>query len=839
MAIEYLRQANWTNGELDPHMLGRRDVKAYHASLAAAENLLITPQGPLFRRPGLDHIARLRRALEEVPASTVHMTAPNGGDVADIGSTGIATTVAMGTTNPYVVLTIDLVTAQRVDLVDLIDFGATDATDPAAAPLGFPWALENHETAVAVQYQVGADWLDFGLPFSLGTFLRTRRAGLGPRQGVTARQWRVVKIGDHDWDADTFKLKSVRFWKETEDVSPAQARRFFFDAEDQRYVMVATAGNIEVYHADGRVASIPTPYTANHVGSVTRAQVLDTEIRWHVDVAPQKITRQGAHGEWDIRDAVFENVPLFDYTGEALNGVDDVQQLHFTDYANADTFNITLEDETTTAIVYSTVGATAAASIKAALENLPNVGPNGVNVVNTAAGVFSVTFVGKSANSDVGEMAPLTLSSTAGGVTAATLTQGKSGGEPIFSATRGYPACGVFYQSRLWQAGLKSRPQTLIGSRLTSYFDLETKGAKSDAAISIDLDTDELTAIRAMYAGRHLQVFTSTAEFYFPTEPIVPIPAVKQATRRGIAASTPIAEMDGATIFVTYGGEAAAQFVYDDNQQSYTADHLTVLHSHLFKGVVDFAFRRARSTDRPDMGLFVRSDGKMAVMTALVSQDVTGFVTWSTAGNFVSAVADTQGDSYVIVERTDASGTDYRLEKFTSDGFLDAAVRLEAGDPIEVVEGLDHLEGLTVSLYVDDSYDGEAVVEGGQVTLPNAALRNVQIGLNFTPHGVLLPFVLENDPRAGLGVSARVGEINFRLGPTGNLSAGIKGGRMWAVPLKRRPATPLDEGTGNPAFEGLTRLYGVPGFRSEGQIEFIQYKPGPLCIQEIIAVVST
>ena len=142
MPQEIYRQANFTGGELDPRCLGRRDLKAYPASLALMENHLSMPQGPALRRPGLAHVDLVRNKLEAVSIAAATVTAPNGGTVDDLkAGTGMVTTTPVGVTDEYVIAEVDFGAPVEIGLVDLIDF----AFDPdgsgggAAAPPSYPW----------------------------------------------------------------------------------------------------------------------------------------------------------------------------------------------------------------------------------------------------------------------------------------------------------------------------------------------------------------------------------------------------------------------------------------------------------------------------------------------------------------------------------------------------------------------------------------------------------------------------------------------------------------------------------------------------------------------------
>lgn len=853
MPQEILRQSNFNNGELDPRMRGRRDVKIYFASAAHLENVVTTPSGEINRRPGSTFIDKVRRQLSEISVSGATFEAPNGGSAAGLveGGAPLVTTTELQQVDPYVLVNVTLSGTPNVALVDLIDYAAQGEADAAEAPFQYPWdqaaaaagAVKPTEFgAIKVQYRVGGDWHDFGAPAALGSILRTRRFGIGPRRAINSRYWRVVKVGALDWNAAVARLGRIRFWSEGAALSPVRVWPFSFDDKAQRYFLAVTDRNIEVYHADGRAASIAVPHEGAIVAQLRRAQVLDTLIEFHTTTPPNRITRQGAHTEWDSRPVAFASLPKFDYTGDRAGSVDEVQQLRFTDYNEGDTFVITLEEETTSVIAYGPTPEITGDRILAALEALANVGEGNVTVTPNGD-FFEVTFTGAAGGVDVGEMAPRTLVSAAGGVFATTAIPGAEGGEPIISAARGWPACGTFHQSRLWMGGLASRPQTALASRLGDWFNFASSGTLK--AISIDLNTDETTTITAFFPGQHLQLFTSSAEFFFPVEPIVPPPPVKRATKRGLAEGSPLADMDGATVFITAGGGALAEFIYDDSRQTYVAGFLSKWATHLLAGtegapclVTDFGFRRALTPIEADRAILIRDDGMAAVMHALRSEDVIGFVRWTTAGAYLASGADLAGDQYLAVRRTVGGQDDIYIEKVDAGAMLDSQVKV-VGPGDGPVTGLGHLEGRAVAIYIDGADAGDGVVVGGAVARPYPALRETSVGLLFEPRIVTLPAVQEQDPRPGSSMSVGVGSIDLRLGPTANLKGGLVDGRKFPFPLKRRPNVLADQGPGEAPFDGWTRLFPLSGFRRDAQAELVQTRPGPLSIQEVVLTVTS
>lgn len=694
-----------------------------------------------------------------------------------------------------------------------------------------------------VEYQApGGEWVRIDR-FDAGSILRTRRAAFAPGVSVTARKFRLVaRPGAVDLADAAFVVGRVAFWRESVMLSKFRRWAFDFDATDQRYQLIVTEGNAEVYQRGQRVTSVMAPYLQSQIPDVRRAQSRDTMLTFHPEIEPWRFARQGAHDEWDSRPQAFSNVPIFDYDGTRAGGVDEVQQLSFAEFAAGETFNLTLEGKTTGGIAYSTSMATLAAAVQTALTGLANVGAGGCVVTSPADKTLRIAFQGVNRADDLAEIVASVLISEKGIVRTSTVTQGEPGGEPVFSATRGWPAAGVFHEQRLILAAPRSRPETLIGSRQGFFFDLDIKGGQPDKGFMVDLATDQSTRLLALFSGPQLQVFSQSAEFFCATRPITTTPPdFPRTSSEGMEPGTPLFEMGGGTLFVQAGGDAVNRYIYSDAAQGPVVERLSAYAPHLTTGLVSGGFRRGRSTGEPNLALYIRNDGTAAALCALLDQEVLGWTPWITDGAFVEAGGELAGDLYVGTRRTADGIERHWLERVDEGRMLDASVLLSG---VHERVFAPHLEGRTVVAYVDGADAGDVVVENGWAELPYPSLRSAEVGLLFVPRGRILPLVMAEDPRAGASMRARVGEIAFRLGPTANLRAGMTGKRMWPVALKRRGgegsgAALLDHGPGEDAFEGWARLFPVPGFQQDAQIDWVQPRPGPLEIREVVVTVSS
>lgn len=139
MPQEVLRQVRFTGGELDPRCVGRRDLKAYASSLALAKNLVVMPQGPARRRPGMRHVDYIRGPLEPVDLSPAVFSAPGGGDPADaLSGAGFVSDAVPE--DEVVMIAWSFDAPVTLTAIDLTDFAIVpDGDDAEPAPPQYPW----------------------------------------------------------------------------------------------------------------------------------------------------------------------------------------------------------------------------------------------------------------------------------------------------------------------------------------------------------------------------------------------------------------------------------------------------------------------------------------------------------------------------------------------------------------------------------------------------------------------------------------------------------------------------------------------------------------------------
>ena len=613
-------QASFTSGEFDPLLAAREDVKFYYSAAALMSDVLALPQGGFKRRPGMPHLAEHVDTLSSVSLGGANVTAPEGGTAANVHdgdeTTYLTTANDIDSADPFVIAHVDFTTPTAIDFVDVVNISL---------------AAGSFSDGLFIQYSTDdIAWSNFGPAFNVSSDDRTRRRRGDP--AVTAQYWRVARIAGAP-PTTKVKIAEIRFWVQSGALSESRTLGFAFSTE-AIYQIYASDRNLEIFDnaTDTRVASVNIPHLDADLSSLYWTQSYDTLLLYHVDHPIWRVFRQGSSDEWDSAAAPIINPPCYEFV-EYPDGV------------------VTMNPSATSGAITITASA---ATFTADMIEWEIELPGGYARIT---GYTSPTVV----NADVIDALSASVATTEWILL-----------EPIWSDARGYPACGTFYQGRHIVGGPKSLPLAIAFSASGQFFDFDRGLALSGDGFFVQADTDQVSAIRSIHAGRNLQIFTSGAEFYIPTEPITPTNiALKMTTRRGIQAGTRPHDIDGATAFVQQGGKALRGYLFDDLEQSYKAQHLSLLSSHLLNNPIDLAIQKATALDEADFLGIVNSDGTMPVLTTLREQAVSAFVRTSTHGRIKSVYGEDLGSLYMVVERT-INGVDRRfIEKWDPAQYLD------------------------------------------------------------------------------------------------------------------------------------------------------------------------
>jgi hypothetical protein len=538
---------------------------------------------------------------------------------------------------------------------------------------------------------------------------------------------------------------------------PGPARLVPFEVStEQTYLLVLLHQALRVFQGGAEVAVLPGPWTEAMLPQIAFTQNASMLLLLHPGMPPQAVRRSDA-GTWSVAPFVFSAEPFFRYAPGSVSLTPSATTGVVTVTASADVF----------------VPGHAGAQLRIAGRRLR------VTAVNTAATVTAL----------VQEALPSASPAT-------------DWDESAFSGAHGWPASACFHQGRLVLGGARDLPNRLWLSRTARFDDFDLGEGLDDQAIEFALVSDQLNAIRAVFAGRHLQVFTSGAEWMVSGDPLTPASIqVTRQTRVGSPTdrSVPPLDVDGSTVFLARSGRAVHEFSYTDLQQAYQADDLALVARHLIASPVSMAYDSRRRLLHLAMG-----DGSLATLTIYRAEGVTGWTRQETDGAFRS-LAEMEGTVYAVVERAGRFG----LECFDDALRLDAAVWATRQASGTGWSGLAHLEGRTVGVLADGAPRETAVVLGGSIAIePEAEV--VQAGLPFTH--LVEPMPPETASAAGARMGpVRLVAITFRLLETGALTVDAGRGAR-PVPFRRLDTPMLDAAPS--AFTGDVTLRGL-GWRRD------------------------
>ena len=355
--------------------------------------------------------------------------------------------------------------------------------------------------------------------------------------------------------------------------------------------------------------------------------------------------------------------------------------------------------------------------------------------------------------------------------------------EQAFSDVRGWPRSVTFHQDRMVIGGSRDLPNRLWMSHSGDLFNFELGEGLDDEAIEFALLADQVNAITGIFAGRHLQVFTSGSEWMVTGAPLTPANIqVTRQTRIGSQShrTVPLVNIDGATIFAGRSGREIREFLFTDVEQAYGSADLALLSRHLVDRPIDQAFDANRRLLHVVMG-----DGSLGTLTLYRSEAITAWSAQNIAGCAVTSVAVSGGDVYVSLRRGDT----YYLAVFDEECGFDLQVSQSIGageEPRRYWGRLDALDDLTVNAWGDGILIPDLPVAGGTVTLPGdvGPVSELAVGLPFGHEIFALPPAASDGSRPHGGNAVRLISLTLRLAQSGQLRVDTgRGMRDVALPV--------------------------------------------------------
>jgi hypothetical protein len=372
--------------------------------------------------------------------------------------------------------------------------------------------------------------------------------------------------------------------------------------------------------------------------------------------------------------------------------------------------------------------------------------------------------------------------------------------EQAFSPVHGYARCAVRHEQRLFIGGGRDCPNTIWASTTYDPFNWYLGiGADTDA-IKYTGDSDRVAEIRRMVSYNHLQVFTADAEFYAPTpqsNALTPSTfSLKQQSSYGIA-SAPAIRFDQTTIFISRAAGSVREFVYDNLQQSYSADALTFMARDYIRNPIDIDAAMETDYAQEALGIITNSDGTLAVLSKVRKENVGAWMLWSTPGGYIRRVGVVQREIWAIVDRLVPEYGDWRrgLEVFDANYMLDFAQSyvMPAGTTSQTYQW-PSLAGMLCDCRTGNLYLGKIQADNsGNITLP-IPTPSLEAGIAFQP--LVIPLVQEVQMPDGLtwGNPKRICSTTISVNQT--LTAQIDNDVMPTDNLEQDPGIAPDPYTG-------------------------------------------
>lgn len=405
--------------------------------------------------------------------------------------------------------------------------------------------------------------------------------------------------------------------------------------------------------------------------------------------------------------------------------------------------------------------------------------------------------------------------------------------EQSYSVLRGYPAAVGFHENRLWFGGTLSQPDTVWASKTDLYYNFDIGTAADNDSIELVMSIGEVATIRHFVSNRDIHIFTAGSEFFIPTfqnEPITPTNArVKRQTSFGSTFVRP-QPFYGATIFSQIGGKMIRQFVFDDGQNAYKADPISLLSSHLINDPVQMCVISGAVNTAESFVFAQNFTGEIAVYNLNRVEGVAGWTRFETNGSFHSVTA-IDNRVFAVIKTNLGSGTNSFV--FTE---LNQNVSLDLGNAYTGTAGVFTVSnffenGAEVDVISSTDYLGKFTVSGGQVDVSSvdASLDSCQVGFGFDVELKTNPIDVNTGIGPETGQPRSLSRVILDLSET--LSVSVNNKKLIIRKVNNDFSQPRQAVTGKREFYLL-------GYNKDPQITVTQTAPMFIQVNGLVAEVS-
>lgn len=372
------------------------------------------------------------------------------------------------------------------------------------------------------------------------------------------------------------------------------------------------------------------------------------------------------------------------------------------------------------------------------------------------------------------------------------------------STDKDYPGAVAQYDQRRVFAGSYNNP-------LRVWF---TNAGYQDLMVyhlpSLDTDRIEITAVTSdadrikhlvavdslllLTGSSELRVFTQNSDALTPSSV-----AVRAQSFIGANKVQPLI-CNNTVIYASQRGGHVRALGYNYQQSGYTSSDISVRAPHLFDGkdIVSLALQKS-----PIQVLWaVTSDGVLLSCTFTPEQSQIAWARHSTLnGKFESVCCISEGTEdhlYAVVIR-DQKRYIERMSNFQVSNatatyrYLDCYLDGVFSTAKSQISGLSHLEGKTVSVFVDGKQQSNKKVVQGMINLDTAG-KNIAVGLPIDYNFVSVPLIVSNTESELQGRTKNISQVQLRVSYEGDLySRNYPHGKEYMCSKVDQYSTPTDD----------------------------------------------
>lgn len=514
-----------------------------------------------------------------------------------------------------------------------------------------------------------------------------------------------------------------------------------------------------------RIYKVGSPFNAAELPEVDFVQSFDVMYLAHLNHAPSKLVRY-AHSDWQFIDVAFG--PL----NEPPTGLSVTASTPNTDADNGGNAYFPQPASYVVTAIDATTGQESRASTSDTATNDLTLKRNYNDMAWTAStGALRYRLYKSNNASDYGYIGSTTGLTFRDDFIEPDLTVGPPVEASPFDTAGDNPSTVTFFEQRLWWGRTLNNPNALYASRSADFENMDiSEPLRADDSISLRLVAQGVNQVNQLVPMQSLLAFSSDGLFKIEGSnedylSASPPPRVRRQSGRGSSRLSPIV-VDQIALYKTINSSEIRAAGYSFEIDGVKSDNVCIFSPDFFEGfdIVSWCY----AEEPLSVVWAARSDGALLAFTWEREQQVWGWTICPLpSGGKVKSLCCIQEMSggvpesrvYAIIEfniageprevRCRMASARWNGVKYQCN--LDCSTTVEFEEPSSTVTGLWHLEGATVSAWVDGVLVDDLVVEDGTVTLPEGYAGTViSVGFPYDAVAETLPvFIPARQTNAG------------------------------------------------------------------------------------------